>query len=239
MFVFNRGNVPVLVFDGDGNLIRRWGNPTPFEGTEVVTDPYGNTAARWIGTEYVRPHAISIDHEDNIWLTDDTGNCITKCDPFGKRLMMIASDGDVTTDPEVMAKKAGKVQQPAEKQSGRMFNRPTDVAVHPGTGDIFITDGYGNSRVHRLRADGGHILSWGVAGTDPGQFNLPHNIAIHPDGDKVPWIHHSCKSARVIGAASRAVQTQPGTGGVLCACQVALGSSFSRCPHKPLAGVRC
>jgi DNA-binding beta-propeller fold protein YncE len=62
-----------------------------------------------------------------------------------------------------------------------MFHRPTDVAVHPKTGEIFISDGYGNSRVHRLRPDGEHILSWGEPGADAGQFSLPHNIDILDD----------------------------------------------------------
>lgn len=59
-----------------------------------------------------------------------------------------------------------------------MFNRPTDVVVDPLSGDIFITDGYGNSCVHQLRADGSHIRSWGAPGTDAGQFNCPHNLTI-------------------------------------------------------------
>ena len=50
------------------------------------------------------------------------------------------------------------------------FNKPTDVWVDPKSGDIFITDGYGNSRVHRLKGDGTPILSWGTPGTDPGEF---------------------------------------------------------------------
>jgi DNA-binding beta-propeller fold protein YncE len=147
---------------------------------------YGNTGARWIGTEYVRPHAVTIDHEDNVWLVDDMANVISKCDGYGKTLMTITSKGVVSTDPAEMAKIYG-VSVPAgcEPQGGVMFNRPTDVAIHPDTGDIFITDGYGNSRVHRLTAEGKHIKSWGSPGTDAGQFNIPHNISIHPDNDKV------------------------------------------------------
>ena len=49
------------------------------------------------------------------------------------------------------------------------------------TGDIFISDGYGNSRVHRYTSDGKHVLSWGEPGIDPGQFLRPHNIAMDSD----------------------------------------------------------
>eukprot|EP00039_Didymoeca_costata_P020651 m.342016 g.342016 ORF g.342016 m.342016 type:complete len:367 (-) comp20819_c0_seq1:98-1198(-) len=185
VFVFNRGNMPVLVFDKDGNLIRHWGNATPYEGTMTVKDPYGNEACRWIGTEYVRPHSVRIDHMDNVWLVDDMANTITKCDPQGKKLLVIGSGGMATTDPSVIKGLAGRKMEPAITQSGIMFNRPTDVAVHQDTGEIFISDGYGNSRVHRLTSDGTHIKSWGAPGTDEGQFNIPHNIAIHPDKDKV------------------------------------------------------
>ena len=85
------------------------------------------------------------------------------------------------------------------------------IAVHPVSGELFVSDGYGepptactrlfshtdnslrpmpraafpgNSRIHRLNADGSHILSWGADGTGNGEFNLPHNIVIHPDLDK-------------------------------------------------------
>ncbi len=115
---------------------------------------------RWLGTQFVRPHAITVDHEDNLWLTDDSGNLMTKADGKGNTLMTVGT---------------GK---PAPRQSGEMFNRPTDVAVNPANGDIFVSDGYGNSRVHRLDRDGKHLLSWGEPGTGRGQFSLPHNIAM-------------------------------------------------------------
>ena len=108
--------MPMLIFDPDGNLIDFWGNKTPNEGQSAQIDSYGNVTARykvpprvlpWCiggalsarrghqGGDFVRPHAISIDHEDNLWLTDDLANVITKCDKFGNRLMMICPDGKV------------------------------------------------------------------------------------------------------------------------------------------------
>ena len=64
---------------------------------------------------------------------------------------------------------------------GLPFNRPTNVSFSPN-GDLYISDGYGNARVHRFSPDGTLVQSWGEPGTGPGQFNLPHGIAVHPDG---------------------------------------------------------
>jgi hypothetical protein len=67
VYVFCRGNMPVLVFDIDGNLVNAWGNPTPFAGSTVFKDPYGNPAAGWIGNEWVSTHGIFVDHEGYLW----------------------------------------------------------------------------------------------------------------------------------------------------------------------------
>ena len=178
VYCFNRGNMPVLVFDPKGNLIRYWGNSTPFAGTRSYVNPYGSKVARWCGTEFARPHAIEIDHEDNVWLVDDLANIITKCDVFGNRTMMLCPEGKVVTDPKEMKSLVGIIHDAPRDQSGQMFNRPTDICVHKTTGDLFISDGYGNSCVHKLKKDGKHVQSWGKSGTDPGMFNLPHSICI-------------------------------------------------------------
>jgi hypothetical protein len=208
LYCFNRGNMPVLVFDPEGNMIRCWGNKTPYDGTMTYEDPYGNEAYRWKGTEYVRPHSIEIDAWDNIWLVDDMANVITKCDKYGRRLMMMLPGGTVLTAeeeeegpstasvtegsgpqakqhqeptqqlPPAMAAAVGVVHAPPPKQSGSPFHRPTDIAVHPVTGELFVSDGYGNSRIHRFDSEGTHLQSWGEAGTDDGQFNIPHCISL-------------------------------------------------------------
>ena len=186
VYVFNRGNMPLVVFSADGLPIAQWGNPTPFEGVDpYVLTTTGVRMSRYKGTEFVRPHSVRIDDSHNLWLVDDDANCITKCDADGNRKMMLLPEGKVLTRaPEMDAVKGVVVSGPAHG-SGRMFNRPTDIAVHPTTGELFISDGYGNSAIHRLTPDGVHIQSWGSDGTGPGEFNLPHNIIIHPDLDKV------------------------------------------------------
>ncbi len=163
VYVFNRGNMPVLVFDRDGNMVDGWGNDTPFVGTELFEDPYGNMMPRWKGSRFMRAHGIIVDHEEHLWLVDDLGNKITKTDKKGNTLMTVGTG------------------EPSGFQSGDPFNRPTDVAVDPKNGDIFISDGYRNSRVHRYDKNGNHITSWGEPGTDEGQFSLPHNLAMFGD----------------------------------------------------------
>jgi sugar lactone lactonase YvrE len=64
---------------------------------------------------------------------------------------------------------------------GEPFNLPTDIATAP-SGELFITDGYGNARVHKFAADGTYLFSWGEPGTAPGQFNMPHGVWIDRDG---------------------------------------------------------
>ena len=68
----------------------------------------------------------------------------------------------------------------AERAAGP-FNHPTEMIAHPN-GDIYVTDGYRNARVHRFTRDGALVTSWGAPGKAPGQFHLPHSIAIDGDG---------------------------------------------------------
>jgi len=64
---------------------------------------------------------------------------------------------------------------------GGPFNLPTDIAFAPD-GSMFMTDGYGNARVHKFSADAQYLFSWGEPGTAPGQFNLPHGVWIDRRG---------------------------------------------------------
>ena len=142
VWVFNRGQHPVIVFDRDGKFLRSWG-----EG------------------QVRRAHGITIGPDDTVWLTDDLQHTIRQFTPDGKLLLTIG-------DPD----------KPATLQGGKPFHRPTHVALCPRTGDVYISDGYGNSRVHKYDPRGRHLMSWGEPGTDPGCFNIPHNIATDADG---------------------------------------------------------
>ena len=78
----------------------------------------------------------------------------------------------------------GVPDQPAPFLSGKPFNRCTHTALSP-KGEIYVSDGYGNSCVHKYSPDGKHLMCWGTTGTDPGEFNIAHNIVTDDDG----WVY--------------------------------------------------
>eukprot|EP00937_MAST-01D_sp_MAST-1D-sp2_P004821 g4821.t1 len=165
VYVFNRGNMPVLVFSPDGNLIHCWGNPDPFTGTAPLgADMYGGHCNHWPLSRFVWPHSVRVDHEGNLWLTDVLDHRVFKMTKDGQELMRLG-----TGEPG---------QRAGPQHVAPPFNRPTDVAVDPATGDVYVSDGYRNSRVHRFDKHGKLQHSFGEPGADAGQFSLPHNVAL-------------------------------------------------------------
>ncbi len=158
VFVFNRAlEHPIAIFDREGNYLSSWG-----EGL------------------FVSPHAILIDREDNVWLVDADGGQVMKFTPSGDLLMAIGTRGyrsDTGFDPVDLSHSGWK----EVKHGGEPFNLPAGVALAP-SGDIFVADGYANSRVHKFSAEGKLLLSWGEPGSGPGEFNLPHGICIDKRG---------------------------------------------------------
>jgi DNA-binding beta-propeller fold protein YncE len=144
VYVFNRSDHPVVVFDRDGNFLRSWG-----EGV------------------FVRPHGLHVAPDDTLFLTDDGDHAVRRCTAEGKILLTIGNPG-----------------KPAPFMGGLPFHRCTHTALGPN-GDIFVSDGYGNARVHKFAPDGRHLLSWGACGIGPGEFNIPHNITCDADG----WVY--------------------------------------------------
>lgn len=127
----------------------------------MVFDSSGNFQSTWGAGEFDRAHGIRTDADDNLYMADDLAHMVEKRSTDGKLIFRLGERG-----------------KPAAQQSGDPFNRPTDIAIHPDTGELFITDGYGNSRVHRYTPDGKLIKSWGKSGSRPGEFSLPHNICM-------------------------------------------------------------
>ena len=145
VYVFNRGDHPMIVLDRDGNFLSSWG-----EGV------------------FSRAHGVTAGPDDTLYCADDGDHTIRQCTLDGKVLMTLGVPG-----------------KPSAYQSGEPFNRCTDVAIDPRTGDLYISDGYGNSRIHKYSPDGKLLFSWGGPGTDPGEFNIVHNIATDRDG----WVY--------------------------------------------------
>jgi DNA-binding beta-propeller fold protein YncE len=126
------------------------------DGTYVTT--FGQ------GTFTARSHGITVGPDGMLYATDDGTHTITKWTREGELLMTI-----------------GVPNEPAPRWSGKPFCRPTQAAVSHKTGHIYISDGYQNASVHKYTADGEHVKTWGSPGIDPGQFMIPHNIAIDTD----------------------------------------------------------
>ncbi len=152
VYVFNRGPHPVMVFDKDGAFIRSWG-----EGL------------------FGRPHGIFIDKDENLWCADDIWHVVRKFDRHGNLLLTLGTPG-VRSDTGYDGRDLYGV-----KRAAGPFNGCTKAVVSP-SGDVYVSDGYGNARVHRFSPEGKHLLSWGEPGTGPGQFILPHSLAIDAAG---------------------------------------------------------
>ncbi len=151
-FVFNRGQHPVVVFDRQGKFLRSWG-----EGL------------------FVRAHGISIGPDDSVYCVDDSDHTVRKYTPSGELLLTLGSSGRHADTG------ATTVDYRTILRSGPPFNFPTNVALSPN-GEIVVSDGYGNARVHRFSSTGRLIASWGEPGAKGGQFHVPHGIAIDQGG---------------------------------------------------------
>ena len=141
----------------------------------MVFDRDGNYLRSW-GTGLIKePHTIYIGPDDVLYLADRGDHVALKLTLDGQLLLELGnrgtpSDTGCTEDEGVVLRAAGP------------FNRPTRMSPSP-SGDLYVSDGYRNSRVHRFSAQGGFVASWGEPGTnDPGQFYSPHSLWIDPDG---------------------------------------------------------
>jgi hypothetical protein len=130
----------------------------------VVLDRAGNFITSWGEGLFSRAHGLHIDADDNLYCTDDGDHTVRKCSTDGKVLLTI-----------------GIPNKPAPFMSGEPFHRCTHTALSP-KGEIYVSDGYGNACVHKYTPDGRLLKTWGEPGTDPGQFNIVHNIATDADG---------------------------------------------------------
>ena len=134
----------------------------------IVFDKDGNFLRSWGEGVFPRAHGITMNPDDTMFCTDDGDHTVRKCTLDGKVLFTLGISG-----------------QPAPFMSGDPFNRCTHVAVDPRNGDFYVTDGYGNARVHKYSPDGNHLFSWGESGTGPGEFNIAHNVCTDREG----WVY--------------------------------------------------
>ncbi len=153
LFLLGRQQPRVLIYERDGTFVGSWG-----EG--MFTE---------------RTHGLTIAPDDSVFIVDEGEQVVYKFTPAGELLLTIGNKG--------VASDTGYDGQSLESivRGGPPFNRPTNVAVAPN-GELYVSDGYGNARVHRFSATGELLGSWGEPGNGPGQFNLSHGVAVAPDG---------------------------------------------------------
>jgi len=116
-------------------------------------------------------HSVRIDRDDNIWAIDKGSDMIIKFNQAGRVVWTFGRRREAADEG---AKPWEHVDPPLPPVDG-LFRQPTDVAWD-SEGNIYITDGYVNSRVAKYDKDGDWVKSWGDKGTGPGQFRLPHAI---------------------------------------------------------------
>jgi sugar lactone lactonase YvrE len=157
VFVFTRSQrTRLFEFDANGTFVR-----------EIGEGLYG----------FVFAHAVRVDPQDNIWAVDEGSNMVIKFNPEGRVVMTMGRR------PEPNDALAPPIPVPDPANPGKyIFNRPTDVGWDP-SGNIFVTDGYGNSRIVKYDKQGRFIAQAGSKGSEPGQINLPHSLAVDAKGN--------------------------------------------------------
>jgi sugar lactone lactonase YvrE len=133
-------------------------------------DPSGKLMTSFGASMLVYPHGLYVDRDGNVWVTDagakdGKGHQVFKFSPDGKVLLTLGKKAVAGEGPDT-------------------FNRPSDVLVAPN-GDIFVADGHGgnsNARIVKFSKDGTYINAWGKHGTGPGEFDVPHSLAMDSAG---------------------------------------------------------
>jgi hypothetical protein len=170
VFVFSRsGHTQLLEFDPAGNFLRLIGD-----------DLWGFSFG----------HSVKVDKHDNIWTVDEGANVVVKFNPKGEVDLVIGRRvaSTVSTQPGAPQPiQPGVSSRPDASPSlydyfERTFHRPTDVAWGLN-GEIYVSDGYVNSRVEKYDQDGNFMKEWGQKGTGPGEFRVPHSIATDAKGN--------------------------------------------------------
>ncbi|XP_038938973.1 peptidylglycine alpha-amidating monooxygenase isoform X11 [Rattus norvegicus] len=174
LVIFHRGD---HVWDGnsfDSKFVYQQRGLGPIEeDTILVIDPNNAEILQSSGKNlFYLPHGLSIDTDGNYWVTDVALHQVFKLDPHSKEGPLLI---------------LGRSMQPGSDQNH--FCQPTDVAVEPSTGAVFVSDGYCNSRIVQFSPSGKFVTQWGEESSGssprPGQFSVPHSLALVPHLDQL------------------------------------------------------
>ena len=156
------GNMSAAAFDSHGTLYILQRQPA---SKVFVFDPAGKLLRTWGDGALPNPHGLRIDAHENVWITDRTLHQVLQFSPTGEPLLAL-----------------GKKEVKGDNTSTDALNGPSDLTFAPN-GDIFVSDGEStNTRVVKFSAAGKLIKFWGTKGSAPGQFDVPHAIAIDSQG---------------------------------------------------------
>uniref|UniRef100_A0A8D0GC57 Peptidylglycine alpha-amidating monooxygenase n=1 Tax=Sphenodon punctatus TaxID=8508 RepID=A0A8D0GC57_SPHPU len=170
LVIFHRGD---RVWDGnsfDSRFVYQQRGLGPIELNTILTvDPSNAAVLHSTGKNlFYLPHGLSIDKDGNYWVTDVALHQVFKLDPHGQGSTLMT---------------LGRAMQPGSDQNH--FCQPTDVAVDPVTGNIYVSDGYCNSRIVQFSTNGMFIMQWGEESSldkpKPGQFSIPHSLTLVPE----------------------------------------------------------
>jgi DNA-binding beta-propeller fold protein YncE len=164
IFVFSRTGERTTVHGATASQLFEFGPDGAFI-REIGKDLYGFAFA----------HTVRVDKDDNLWVTDEGTNMVIKFSPAGRVLMVLGRRAEAV-------EAAAPPGAPTPRAGWGSFNRPTDVAWDLA-GNVFIADGYNNSRVVKADKNGRWVKTWGEKGTEPGQFNTLHAIANDAKGN--------------------------------------------------------
>ncbi|XP_063955634.1 peptidyl-glycine alpha-amidating monooxygenase B-like isoform X1 [Lytechinus pictus] len=173
--IFHRASRPWDIHSFQGDVFTQ-SNQGPIKNNTIIKydSSTGKVLSQWGANQFYLPHGLSIDHEDNIWLTDVAMHQVFKYPPGGSETPLLT---------------LGTKLEPGDDR--QHFCKPSDVTVDPKTGNFFVSDGYCNARVMKFSPDGKLLLQWGhqlrgmPAGLPVGQFNLPHCITMVTDKNQV------------------------------------------------------